>query len=402
VVTQREPEDVQEVVEGSRQRAERFLAAVAELGPELEAAGAQAEAERTLPPATVRRLREAGFFWMKTPLELGGSELTPLDFCDVLEALAYHDASAAWTVMIGNGVTGLMSGSLGDSAIAEIFGGGGSLPIMAGQFVPRGVAVAVDGGYRVSGRWSFASGIMHAEWACGGCRVEGGEEVVLVCVPKSEATVLDTWRAAGLEGTGSHDFTLEDQFVASEFTMPLVGRGARGGPLFKLPHILFVANELSPFALGVARRAFDELLAMAPATARGFSGLTLAERPSFQKSVGEAYTEIRGAELLYRGVVRQAWEHVLANDEPLEASAIAKIHACHTATASMCLHAIAELFRYGGGRVLSSSNSLQRHYRNLIALGQHAFISDETFETAGAVLLGEAAAAGEPPPGSGV
>jgi len=181
----------------SRRSAQRLIQRIREVGPELEAAGRQAEIDRALTPNIVELLRELGLFWLKTPNELGGNDLDPLDFCDVLEEVSYHDASAGWAVMVGNGTTGFLAGSLPDEGVREIFVPGGQLPIIAGQFVPRGTAMRVEGGYRVSGTWSFASGITHANWAAGGCRVDDGD-IRLFCIPKEEANVLDTWHVAGL------------------------------------------------------------------------------------------------------------------------------------------------------------------------------------------------------------
>src|SRR6201986_3804151 len=142
---------------------------------EFEAAGALAEDMRTLPPATVATLRSLGLFWLKTPAEFGGTPLTPLEFCDVIEELAFIDVSTAWATMIGNGCAGMAGGWLPDEGARRVFGASasgarasgasasgpapGSLPLIAGQPQPRGVARPVAGGYLISGRWSFSSGI---------------------------------------------------------------------------------------------------------------------------------------------------------------------------------------------------------------------------------------------------
>ena len=285
------PEVVQEDTVDDRSATAAVLEAARALGPAFEAATRQAEVERTLPQSVVEQMREAGLFWLKTPKSLGGSELDPVGFCDVVEEIAYHDASAAWAVMIGNGVTGTFAGWLPDEGVEDLFPEGGPLPIMAGQFVPRGVAVAVPGGYRVTGRWSFSSGIMHSSWVAGAARVEGGEpgEEILLCVPKSSATVHDIWFVAGLEGTGSNDFSLEDVFVPASHTRRRADAPPqRGGPLFRQPQSLFVANEITPVAVGIARRALDDIVVLARATVRGATGVPLIDRAAFQKTLGRA------------------------------------------------------------------------------------------------------------------
>jgi indole-3-acetate monooxygenase len=366
-------------------RAGRLIERIRELGPELEAASRQAEVDRALPSAIVERLRELGLFWLKTPNELGGIELDPLEFCDVLEEVAYHDASAGWAVMVGNGTTGFLAGTLPDEGIADLFAPGAPLPILAGQFVPRGKAVAVDGGYRVTGRWSFCSGITHADWVVGGCTDESGD-MRLVCVPKAEATVLDTWHAAGLQGTASHDFALADHVVPAHRTISMLGDGPkRGGPLFRQPVRIFVGNELGPVAIGIARRALDDMRAVASGTSRAFSQTSLGHRAAFHKAIGEADAKLTAARLLYRDTVALGWERSRAGtaDDAVVAVTMARTtHAVQT-----CVELVGGLFRYGGGRVLSLDHPMQRHLRNLIAAGQHVYLTDENFELAGKALL---------------
>jgi alkylation response protein AidB-like acyl-CoA dehydrogenase len=366
---------------------DRLLEQLREAGPELEAAGRQAEVERQLPAHIVELLRRLGLFWLKTPNELGGNELDPLDFCDVLEEVAYHDASAGWAVMVGNGTTGFLAGSLPDEGIREMFVPGAPLPIVAGQFVPRGTAVRVRGGFRVTGRWSFCSGIPHASWVAGACTVDEGD-IMLLCIPKGEATVLDTWHVAGLQGTGSNDFSLSDHFVPAARTMRLIGEPAkRGGPLHRQPARLFVGNELGPVAAGIARRALDDMRRAAAMTARSATRSPLGDRASFQKTFGQADAKLRAARLLYRDTVALGWQRFLEGD--VDEALIDVSMARTTFAADSCVDLVSDLFRYGGGRVLALDNPMQRHLRNLIAVAQHLFLTEENFELAGKALLGD-------------
>jgi alkylation response protein AidB-like acyl-CoA dehydrogenase len=126
---------------------EGLLAAIRHRRPEFEAAGERAEELRTPPPDVVATLREMGVFWLKTPAELGGTPLEPLDFCDVMEELAYADTATAWTVMVGNGGTGTAGGWLPDAGARQVFAPGRPLPLVVGR---RGRAVP-------DGRWPAAS-----------------------------------------------------------------------------------------------------------------------------------------------------------------------------------------------------------------------------------------------------
>lgn len=372
----------------SRARATPLLAAVEALRDRLEAGAREAEEQRTLPDALVDALRAHELFWMKTPLGLGGSELDPLDFCDVLEAVARCDASAAWTVMVGNGSTGTMAGWLSDEGIAATFTDPARLPVFAGQFSPRGLAEPVEGGYRVTGRWSFSSGIRHADFVIGGCTQLGEPDVVrFVCVPRADATVHDTWHVAGLQGTGSDDFSLEGRFVPEACTFDWATVTAkRGGALFRQPKILFVGNELSPVAVGIATRALEDLVAQAAGTARRAPDAVLANRPSFQRELGRSAARLSAARALYREVVAEAFAYGL-EDRPAPAGAVERILGAHTFVVDECAELVCDLFRFGGGRALALSNGLQRHLRNLLAARQHVYVSDENYEQAGQALL---------------
>ena len=362
-----------------------FLDAVRERRANFEAAARSAEEERTLPADMVKLMRDLRLFWLKTPRQLGGSELAPLEFCDVLEEIAYYDASAAWAAMVGNGTTGTAGAWLPEEGLREVFPEDGpELPICAGQFIARGRAVPADGGYAVTGRWGFGSGINHADWVVGGCVVAGteGEEIIAV-VPKSETTVHDNWYVAGLQGTGSCDFSLTDVFVPNRRVLKrLLEPGRRGGDLYRLPPLLFVSNELSPVAVGIARRAVDDMYELARATTRKVGGVSLGERAAFHKDMGRAEARLRAVEVLYRDAVARTWATAAEGLDALQ-PLVPRLLAQHTYVVEECTDLVARIFRYGGGRVLALSHPMQRHVRNLTAIMQHLYISDENYEQAG-------------------
>src|ERR1700744_6221288 len=211
-----------ELIAGIRANREKF-----------ESAGDRAEQLRTLPHDAVAILRSLGLFWLKTPAELGGTPLTPVEFSDVIEELAYVDTSTAWAAMIGNGCNGLAGGWLPEAGARRVFGEAapGGRPVVAGQLVPRGTGHPVRGGYLVSGRWSFSSGIVHANWVIGAFKPDGGASgaadagggadtgfgrMVVFLTPKAEVEVIDNWHVAGLQGTGSLDFSIDGVFVPGE------------------------------------------------------------------------------------------------------------------------------------------------------------------------------------------
>jgi indole-3-acetate monooxygenase len=363
---------------------------------EFDAAGELAEEMRTLPPATVSLLRSLRLFWLKTPAEFGGMPLNPLEFCDVIEELAFIDVSTAWATMIGNGCAGMAGGWLPEEGARRVFSAGGvdgaggaadSLPLIAGQPQPRGVGRAVSGGFMVSGRWSFASGIVHAGWVLGGFSSPedpGGCRVFVA--PKDDAEVIDTWHVAGLQGTGSLDFRLSDVFVPASMTYVRGGPAFRGGALFRQPGHLFVDNEVPPLTVGLARRALSDMASLAGQTARFPGGATLRERATFQKELGRAWIRIRAARAVHREAISSAWTATLAGAD-VPARLLTDAAAASVYTVETCAEVVSDLFRYGGGRALSMSSPLQRHLRDALAARQHVSVSEVHYETAGRELL---------------
>jgi indole-3-acetate monooxygenase len=387
---------------------DELLAAIRANREKFESAGDRAEELRTLPHDAVAILRTLGLFWLKTPAELGGTPLPPVEFCDVIEELAYVDTSTAWAAMIGAGCNGLAGGWLPEAGARRIFGAApdGVRPVVAGQLAPRGTAHPVTGGYLVSGRWGFSSGIVHADWLIGafgrageavaqegddGAADTGFGRMVVFLVPKAQAEVIDNWHVAGLQGTGSLDFSVDGIFVPEELTYDLGTPAVRGGDLFRLGMPAFVSNEVPPLAIGLARRALDDFTELATHTARFPGGPTVSERPVFHKELGRAETRIRAARAVHREAMASAWESAVAGTAPTEeqqlAVTTASIYAVET-----CADVVTDLFRYGGARALALSNPLQRHLRNVLAARQHVALSEENYEAAGRYLLQSAKA----------
>lgn len=371
-----------------------------------ESAGDRAEELRTLPHDAVAILRSLGLFWLKTPAELGGTPLPPVEFCDVIEELAYIDTSTAWAAMIGAGCNGLAGGWLPADGAQRLFGTGpdGTRPVVAGQLSPRGTGHPVRGGYLVSGRWGFSSGIVHADWLIGAFKPDSdgsdsddapvtgfGNRMVVFLVPKAQAEVIDNWHVAGLQGTGSLDFSVDGIFVPSEMTYDLGTSPVRGGDLFRLGMPAFVSNEVPPLAIGLARRAIDDMTEIATHTARFPGGPTVSERAVFHKELGRAETRVRAARAVHREAMALAWESAVAGDVPGEELQLAVTTASVFAVET-CTEVVSDLFRYGGGRVLALSNPMQRHLRNVLAARQHLALSEENYEAAGRYLLQSAKA----------
>ena len=257
-----------------------LMAAVAGVRETLAAGAAESERTGTLAPASVAALYESGLLRLKMPHVLGGAEADPTTQLDVLEAVSRIDPSSGWCLMIGAASLGGLAAFLPDASIEEVFAGG-QPPKVAGAAAPSGTATPVAGGYRVTGHWRFGSGIQHAEWVSAGARVApnappGYPRQLRVIMPRHRVRVHDNWQVMGLRGTGSCDFSVNELFVPEGFAWDAtLTEPVRGGALYRLGRPAFVTNEHSAFALGVARRALDEVTGVAASKTRGYNSVNL-------------------------------------------------------------------------------------------------------------------------------
>jgi alkylation response protein AidB-like acyl-CoA dehydrogenase len=284
--------------------AQPLVRAAAALQPLLREYHLEIEREQRMPRGLFDQLREAGFYRMVIPRSLGGLQVDPLTYLRVAELLAEAAGSVGWNIA-NNGVGQLVTLGLPDDGVQEIHGQG--VPsIIAGTAVQGGgQAVPVDGGYRVSGHWTFGSGCQESSWMLGSFqilddgqprrRADGGSLYWRGVFPRAEATVVPgSWDVAGLRGTGSFDWTVEDVFLPERRTVAHVGVPLDNqwshwpGITYALPSQCWVGPHHSAVITGIARAGIDALIALAvEKTPRGRTGM-LCENPQVQDAVGRA------------------------------------------------------------------------------------------------------------------
>ncbi|MDA1257555.1 MAG: acyl-CoA dehydrogenase family protein [Chloroflexi bacterium] len=392
----REPE-----LDGPRRVTERenLLSAVESLRDVLETHAAQAESDRTLPRPVVDAMLNEGLLQFLSPREVGGGEADPLTHLEVMEAVARIDTSAAWSLMIGAATTTLLGAYLPDSVVGDVFGAG-QWPISAGQLAPLGHAERVEGGYNVTGRWAFGSGISHSTWVVGGAFVEeAGESMsgpdgapirVIVIAPKERWTVHDTWQAAGLKGSGSSHYSLDREFIANDFVIAYpTPEQHRGGAVYRETRTTIIPVGHTGFALGVARRVLDEITKLAHSKMRGYgpNRAGIAGRSVFQKELAEADTRVRAARLLAFDVFGRAWDAARAGD-PGADERQAETQLAATYVTDVAAEVAGWAYRFGGGDALYESSPLQHYWRDINAATQHFFVADVNYERYGQIMLG--------------
>ena len=370
---------------------EELLGEVDSIAPILEEHASASEKLGRLDDATIVALRKTRLLSFCCPGEVGGDEADPLIQLEVVEALARIDASASWVVGILAGSTRYAAAFLPARSAQRIFAAG--IPPMCGVIPPMGKAEPVEGGYRVKGRWTFGSGIHHVDWVLSGAVVRGldpfqGSRVIVL--PRDQVLVHDNWQVAGLNASGSCDYSIDNVFVPDEMTFPLMdmvqGKPVIGGAAFRVG----VPASATPFhmgiPLGVARRALDEITGQAIEKARGVPPSSLPTHPHFQFALGKAELELAAARALAMQVVSRVWAEASAGRLPSpELQAEARATATYITEAAQRVVTVA--FQAAGGGGLFDTNPLQRCFRDAYALGQHFLVSQSSYRALGQFKL---------------
>lgn len=356
----------------------------------------QCEAEEvaaTLSSETVDSLSNNGFLTMKLPAVLGGAEADPITQFEVLEGLAGINAAASWCTMVGATALGLPGAFLPDAGVAEMFGPG-HIPRGAICIMPAGVARPVDGGYLVSGRWSFASGIRHSEWITALSSVvrvsETVQELRMMVFRTAIAKIHDNWRVMGLKGTGSCDFSVADIYVPETMSWNIAtDKPRRGGALYYLGIPAFVANEHAAFACGVGRRALDILIELAESKKRGYSvdNKNLGNKGTVQSLIGRSEITLRAARALTIELNERAWNEVCrGNLVPTRLQS--ELRSAATYCTEVATTITTQAFRCAGASVVYEHDTLQRCLRDINVAAQHLLVSENSFENLGKITLG--------------
>lgn len=370
--------------------AQRLVERARDLAPSVQKLSKRIEDERKLPPELVQEFLDAGFFHALLPRDLGGREADPVNAGRIVEEIARGDASAGWCVMLAAQSCGF-AGFMPKQESLEIWGKGG---IVAGTARPIGRAVAVEGGFDVSGRWPFASGSSHATWFAAECKIydgeelrrdaEGNERTKMLFIPASEITVHDTWDTLGLRGTASNDFSCEHVFVPeTRGFQVLVDPPQHDWALYRTEPLAFINH--GTHAIGVARGAIDTAIETAKSKV-GWGGVMVSDTPRLQSAVAEATGMVGAAANYLYESAWALWEEGLAGKTDTQTRARVRLATSHAMKASV--QAVDMLHASLATSAVMSSSPLSRQLRDIHTASAHVMIGSMTFEAAGRVLLG--------------
>jgi alkylation response protein AidB-like acyl-CoA dehydrogenase len=371
-----------------------LLTAAHQLAPRIAARSDEIEAVRRLPADLAQELAQAGLFRMCIPEAYGGFEVHPTVLLEVLETIARADGSTGWCLMIGSEI-GVTAAWLPEPAARAVFGP--KEAIVGGVNSPFGTAERVEGGYRVTGRWPWASGSQNCQWLMVGAMVTqqgrpnmspaGMPELRFLVMPARDVVLHDTWYASGMAGTGSLDMEVKDLFVPADYTFGFINEPPRiSRPLFAFPPFGFLAMGVPAVTLGIARRAIDELSALAHKKILMPSRQPLAARSAVQKAVAEAEVLVRSARSLLFESVNNTFAAASRGEVSIRSRADLRLAITHAVRASA--HAVDLMYEAGGGTSVFRTSPLQRCFRDVHTVTQHMMVAPATLETIGSVLLG--------------
>ena len=376
---------------------EEWIARARALAPLIESHSARIEKERKVTPEVHAALIEAGLFHMLVPRSIGGGEADPWSFNQVLEEIAAADASTAWCLGQGIGCT-MAAGFLDQKVAAEIFGNGGVLA----WGPPSGAkAIAVDGGYRASGRWRFASGSPNATWFGGHsivCEADGtprkgpdGKPVMrTMLVPAAKTTIHKVWDVIGLRGTGSDDYEFKDVFVPEAYTTWRDSGPDRreNGPVWNVPLLTMYGMGFSGIALGLARATLKAFMDLAQGKVSSGMSAPLADNAVIQAEVAKATGKLESSRAFLKQMINEFWGHAQkGKDIPLDTRA--KLRVAITFGMNQCKEVVDFAYQASGTNAIFEKNPFERRFRDIHTVTQQGQAHESNYQFSGQALFGK-------------
>jgi indole-3-acetate monooxygenase len=373
------------------------VAKARDLGPALAAAAASIEREQRLPAPVQEELHRSRLLRMLLPRSVGGDQIAPAAYCCAVEEIARHDASVGWLVFVANSAT-LIAAFLAEDSARAIFADPRTIVAWGPPNATR--TLAVEGGYRLSGTWDFASGCRHANWMGAHCHVSeadgslrlnrhGQPTIRTLLFPASQATLVDTWNVIGLRGTGSDSYRVADLFVPEAFTTtredPTLRR--ERGPLYAFTMQALYATGVAAVALGTAQAMFDAFVDLAARKSpRGLQ--RLADNAVVQGDVGRAQAKLEAA----RAYLLETLGSIYARADEIEPIALAERARVRLAAIN-AIHAAVDVatfsYRAAGVDAIFAGSPYERRFRDIHTLSQQIQSRGAHFEAVGQILLGQ-------------
>jgi alkylation response protein AidB-like acyl-CoA dehydrogenase len=365
--------------------------------PLLRSAADRIEATNELPPDVLDAMFDAGLFKLLLPRDFGGYELKPLDYIQCVEAIAEGDASVAWCMNQGSGCS-MAAAYIEPAVVREIWGG--KRDVVAWGQGPGTKAFRAEGGWRVTGTGSFASGSRHATWLGAMCpsfeadgtpivRPDGvGWERTLL-FRREKARIDDVWQVMGLRGTGSDNYTVKDLFVddAHTLTREYEPERRQQGALYAFQAMQLYAGGFASVALGVSRAMLDAFIALAKTKSQAWSADSLRDNQAVQQIVSYADASWKAARAGLHKTIDDAWREVsrtgaLSLDHRME------IRQAATYAIHVSRDMAHQVFHEAGSTAIFNNKPFERRLRDVNSVSQQLQGRRTHFESVGLYRLG--------------
>jgi alkylation response protein AidB-like acyl-CoA dehydrogenase len=366
------------------------------LAPLIEQYRDESEQQRYLARPLYEAMRQMGLFKLWLPRSLGGKEVDFRTGVEVVEGLATLDGSTGWNLIIAL-QSAWMMGFIDPQSAAEMMADPNVT--LGGSGAPNGIAVPVEGGYRISGQWPFASGSKHTQWLCGICRVseadgfrtnaDGTPELSYVFYGADQYEIVDTWNTVGLRGTGSHDFKVEDAFVPKGRAIDTsVQRSPyQSGTLYQARFAQIFGWPLAFVGLGIAAEALAAFAELADTKTPSRSRRRLGESENTHMTLGRAMAKLNSGRAYLYDYCDRLWASMAAGRGTNDALAIEGSLAS-TNAADAAAEAVDLVRNAAGSSGLFIGNKLERCWRDVHTVTQHQNLSQSSYVKAGAFRLG--------------
>ena len=374
----------------------QLKAAIDEIAPLITQHADAADEQRRPQREVATAMARAGLYRVAVPASLGGGEEHPELQIRTIEEVSRLDGGTGWALMIGIENLGILGPFL-DRSLSEVMYADPEL-IMAGALNPMGQAHKVEGGYRVSGQWPFASGVHNAGYFMGQCIVhENGERLrdangmavlIEILVAASEFEIVDTWQVSGLRGSGSHDVRVDEVFVPESSTAQVAkGQHSETGTLFRFPMYSRLAYNKVGVATGIARAAIDHFVELASNKTPRAAATKLQQRPDAQHAIAEAEYLLGSSRSYVFAMVNELWDQVEAGERP-DAKQRARMQLACSGACTSAVQAVEKVYAAAGASANFKANPLERCMRDVLVVRQHIMVSPQWHDVAGKVLLG--------------
>ncbi|BBP98542.1 acyl-CoA dehydrogenase [Burkholderia sp. SFA1] len=341
-----------------------------------------------IPRDVIAKLKRVGIYRAATPERFGGDARAPGEFLEMIERIAVADGSAAWVASFGS--ANLYLAALPLATQAAIYADGPD-QVFAGGLFPVQNVQASPGGYRVNGTWKFASGCKGADWL--GVGIGTGKPGEAPGKPRTavfrphQVEIVENWNVVGMQGTGSHDLRVTDQFVAEDWTFVRGGPSTVDEPLYRYPTIAYAAQVLAVVNLGLARAALDVANQMAGGRKTTTGAPQLADRAYYRIELAKAEAQLRSARAFFYETTDNVWRSIMAGDD-VTPDQVSLLRLSATQIAREGADVVNRAYRLGGTMAIYRTHPLQRLMRDAMVVTQHAFLGEGNYDGAGAVFVG--------------